>query len=305
MLSSTPGEGLKRAAVIRHWHASEYLYVGDVTDNPIIGNPISTLGQRFFTDLRLSRRDLAALELALMDGVLPENATENVQDAYDKARAVLGASSSRGKVVEIEDNGKLYPVPTGEPERIYISAPSGAGKSTFIANYMKEARLINPSLKIYIFSKVKSDPAFSGIKKLHQVVLDADFIASETVAEDLKNSLVIFDDYTQIADKALLKAVEKLRDDVLECGRHSNISVLVTSHIASNYNSTRRIIQESTAFVFYPRAGSTYQTNRFLKLYVGLDNKQIERVMRLPSRWVMINLMYPKYILHEHGAFVL
>jgi len=308
MISFEHSEGFAPAGVIRNGKKHSYIYIGDgVNENPVKADPLSILGQRFFTQLGLSRRDLATLEIALADGELPDKASPAVMDAFQEAQEILQAQGHGGKVLEITDNGKMYPVPSGKPERIYISAPSGAGKSTVVANYMKEARKLRPDLKIFIFSRVKDDPAFAQIKKLSQVMLDEEFAAADPphTAELLKDSLVVFDDYSQISDKAILKAVEKLRDDVLECGRHYNISCLVTSHIASNYNATRRIIQESSAFVFFPRAGSSYQTNRFLKLYVGLDPKQIAKIMKLPSRWVLINLFHPRYILHENGAFIL
>lgn len=311
MISLERSEGFNPAAVIRNGKKVKYIYIGEGVNadgaTPIKSDPLAVLGQRFFTDLALSRRELALLEIALVDGQLPDKAPASVFEAFQSAQEILQEQGVGGKVLEITDNGRLYPVPSGKPERIYISAPSGAGKSTVVANYMKEARKLRPDLKIFIFSRVKDDPAFSQIKKLSQVLLDEEFATADPPhsAEDLKDSLVIFDDYSQISDKTILKAVEKLRDDVLECGRHYNISCLVTSHIASNYSATRRIIQESSAFVFFPRAGSSYQTNRFLKLYVGLDPKTIDKIMKLPSRWVMINLFHPRYILHEHGAFVL
>jgi hypothetical protein len=39
-----------------------------------------------------------------------------------------------------------------------------------------------------------------------------------------------------------------------------------------------------------------------LKNYCGFDNKTIDKILNLPSRWVLIGKQYPLYILHEKGV---
>ena len=39
--------------------------------------------------------------------------------------------------------------------------------------------------------------------------------------------------------------------------------------------------------------------------YFGLDNKQIQKIKKLPSRHVTLVRTYPMVLLHEKGAFLL
>ena len=56
----------------------------------------------------------------------------------------------------IKDN--IFPIPQLFSERIYISAPSGAGKSYFTAEYILEIRKkFGKKREIFIFSRVDED----------------------------------------------------------------------------------------------------------------------------------------------------
>jgi hypothetical protein len=81
--------------------------------------------------------------------------------------------------------------------------------------------------------------------------------------------------------------------------------MLITSHLMSNYRETRRVLNEATTVVFFPRSGSTHQIKKFLTTYAGLEKDMIKKILKLPSRWVALYKTYPMFILHERGAFML
>ena len=71
-----------------------------------------------------------------------------------------------------------------------------------------------------------------------------------------------------------------------------------------DYKQTRNQLNESNKVVFF-NSGVNYHIVRYLKTYVGLDPQTIKRITALRSRWTMISLSIPMYILHEHGLFMI
>jgi hypothetical protein len=72
--------------------------------------------------------------------------------------------------------------------------------------------------------------------------------------KSLANLVIIFDDVDVISDKRIRDGVYNLLNQVLEIGRHFNITCLMTNHLPSNRNDTRRILNECHIFVYFPRS---------------------------------------------------
>tara|TARA_R110002073_G_scaffold320989_1_gene496850 strand:- start:4604 stop:5536 length:933 start_codon:yes stop_codon:yes gene_type:complete len=202
-----------------------------------------------------------------------------------------------------DKSSKLFPLPQKFSERIYIAAPSGSGKSTFIGEYLKQLRIKYPKRKIYIFSRVAEDKPLDRFKNLERVDL-FNFVEQKSVVEDFKNAILIFDDVDTILDKNLVSYLRKFRDDILEVGRHYNITCISTSHIITNYVATRTLINEAQSVVIFPKGGSFGQIRGFLERYMGFDKQLIEQIRLLPTRWVFIHKEYPQYIIYEKGAII-
>jgi hypothetical protein len=88
-------------------------------------------------------------------------------------------------------------------------------------------------------------------------------------------------------DKQLLKYIQHFRDDLLECGRHYNITTISTTHIISNYNSTRTLLNEATSMILFPKCSGQYQLNKFLERYMGYDKAQIERNKKITFKMAL------------------
>jgi hypothetical protein len=73
-----------------------------------------------------------------------------------------------------------------------------------------------------------------------------------------------------------------------------------------NYSSTRRLLNEATSVVIFPKAGSNNLNVKYLKNYGGFSDESIEKILHLPSRWVAIyRTLHPaQYILHEKGCYL-
>jgi hypothetical protein len=121
----------------------------------------------------------------------------------------------------------------------------------------------------------------------------------------LRGSICIFDDIDTIPEKKLLTAVYKLRDDLLETGRHFNITVICTSHLIANGIRTRPMLNEASSVTIYPKASTAYHVKRILKDYFGVPTKLATRVLELPTRWVTLYKGFPQFLLYERGAMIL
>jgi hypothetical protein len=245
-----------------------------------------------------------------------EPCCENCHIYYDLNESDEDAESlgeGYRKRVSALPNSKLVALPdlTGRFVE-YIAGPSGVGKSTIAAGLAREWSKVNPGSPIYIFSRTnaRDDPAFKGLK-LKQITLD-DTLVSEPIdiSTEVKEggSLMIFDDCCTISNDKIKKSIEKLMMDGMEVGRKLLCNCIITNHLI-NPNERglgRTIMNEMNYLTIFPkRSGSVKQINYALKNYLGLDEHQIDEIMKLPSRWVRISKNYPKHVVYERGAYIL
>ena len=101
------------------------------------------------------------------------------------------------------------------------------------------------------------------------------------------------------SDKRIRDGVYNLLNQALEIGRHFGLTCLVTNHLPSNRNDTRRILNECHIFVYFPRSSSS-KIKYVLSEYLGLDKKQISEFKKFNTRWVAILKNYPGIYVTEH-----
>ena len=224
-------------------------------------------------------------------------------DFYNENNEEENEDNKHFKVKDIK-NHFIMPLPRKESERIYISAPSGSGKSTFIGLYLKEIRKMYKDRPIYLFSRIEDDEPLDAYDPI-RIPLSREYFDEEPLNPvEFSKGVIIFDDIDTLMDKQLLKYIQGFRDDLLECGRHYDITTISTTHIISNYKSTRTLLNEANAMILFPKCSGQYQFNKFLERYMGYDKDQIERVKKLPSRWIYLYKNYPQYIVYEKGVII-
>lgn len=195
-------------------------------------------------------------------------------------------------------------------ERVLICGQSGSGKSTIASNWIQDYLSIKEK-DVFLLSRVEEDKPLDDIKLLQRVDLKQFSVSSEEFAtgglepEDFKDSIVILDDIDTIADKKILNNVIHLRDDMLETGRHSNITMLCITHVLFQNKNSKKPLNEATGVILFPRSGSKYHIRRYLKEYCGLEEKQITHIMNLNSRYFYISRTYPNYVVSEREIFLL
>jgi hypothetical protein len=210
------------------------------------------------------------------------------------------------KMTHIE-NSSFYFQPifddTAKRETIYVCGPNQAGKSTYVANYIKHWVKGNKDVPIFVISKLDDDPVLSSVEKYIERLDVNEVINQPFDIRAYADTMLVFDDVDQFRGKTqmiLLNMVE----EVLCNGAHYNINIIITNHLLSDYKKTRTILNECKTIVMFPKSGCSYQVSRILNTYVGLDAEQIKTIKSYPGRWIAVVKDYPVCIVYQHGALL-
>jgi len=178
------------------------------------------------------------------------------------------------KSSQISNDWKFQQVPNTKSEReiLYITGRSGSGKSTYTRMYLEQYKKKYKNNPIYMFSSLKEESLDS--VKPQRFKIDDRLHQDPIQVEDLKDSIVIFDDIDVISNRKIKEAVYNILNQVLEIGRHYKISCIVTNHLPTNGNWTRRILNESSCFVYFP-ASSSGKIKYVLTEYIDIDKKKL------------------------------
>jgi chromosomal replication initiation ATPase DnaA len=197
-------------------------------------------------------------------------------------------------------------IPNKKTERsiLYITGASGSGKSYYTRNYCNEYKKIFPKNEIYLLSSVQEDSSIDKVKDLKRINLDNNFLGADLNINDFKNCMLIFDDTDVITNKMMKMKVNNILNLVLETGRHTNTSVIYTSHLPTNGLETRRILNECHSVTIFPHSLGGRSLKYLLENYFGLDKDQIKKVKKLQSRWVTICKTYPMVVMADKDIYV-
>jgi chromosomal replication initiation ATPase DnaA len=210
------------------------------------------------------------------------------------------------KEIVVKDNEHIQQIPKRNTRSIlYVTGASGSGKSYYTKNWTNEYIKMYPKNPIYVFSALKEDPSLDSIKKLKRINLDEKFLECELTLNDLKNSLLIFDDIDVISNKAIKNKINNILDTLLQTGRHSGTSVVYTTHCPCSSTATKMILQECHSVTIFPAGNGGRSLKYLLESYYGLDKSEISRIKKLPTRWVTIIKGCPMSLLYEGGAYLL
>lgn len=229
--------------------------------------------------------------------------SDSDDELFQKFDEMQGKITDRLKKEFELSSGIIIPIPDKDSERIYIAGKSGSGKSFLTAIYAREYNEMFPKRKIYIFTKHDKEKAYKNIPHI-EITCDDDMVKDEIKVTDFKKSLVIFDDCDHIQDKKISTNIRRFNNDLITTGRKYEIHTITLQHQLMDYKETRNLLNEANKVIFFNSA-SNYHVTRYLKVYVGLDPQQIKKITGLKSRWTMISLSIPTYVLHEHGIFLL
>lgn len=236
-----------------------------------------------------------------------------VFDKNPKKNSIISVDSNNASVREVVSEYRCLPaetiqqIPNKKSERqiLYITGASGSGKSYYTMNYVNEYKKMYPKNELYLLSSVEPDgSAIDKIKGLKRFKLDESFIKEPFKIDDFKNCLVVFDDTDCVSSKVLRLKLKSILDMICQTGRHTNTSLIYTSHIANAGIDTKQILNECHSLTLFPKTLGNRSLKYLLENSFGFDKNQIKKVKQLQSRWVTIIKNYPMLILGEKQAFV-
>ncbi len=190
-----------------------------------------------------------------------------------------------------------------EANNIYISGPSGVGKSLFIRAYIKHFLEKYPKSKVLLFSSKVKDKNLDDIKSIQRVRIDDDMLVNRlTISEIASKStpiMTVFDDIEDFPSKKLNFEINRLCNEVIRNGRASHIYNLYVSHDSCNYNQTKLFIKEATQIVMMPYRANKTAYDLLMEKYLKLNKKTMNQLKNLKSRYVVVNRGRPEYILSD------
>jgi hypothetical protein len=201
------------------------------------------------------------------------------------------------------------PVCNPEPDQrdvVMIAGPSGSGKSTWANDYALSFNREFPNASVFIFSVLSKDKAFT-MRNQQRILIDDEFVQDPIQVAELENSLCIFDDIDHVQDEGGWRdACYKLRDAILEIGRHKRIYLLVTTHeLFGGKKKTSVMKREASCVVMFPSAGMNASYSQYLKSEHMLTPTQIRTMLGIKSHWVALFGHCPKAVLSERKAYIL
>lgn len=279
-------KGIPKAEKARFVYYKEYLpNLDDLKDKSIIND--------------LEPIQLDELKKSLETVTEPE--TDSLVNIYYKVLNILRDTNKR---LVLRGKASLFPLPEeGKSERVYICGISGSGKSYFAGEYIKQYLRIHKKNNFLLTSQIEEDAV---LDKLEPDRISPDELLEDGVElEEVKDSIWLFDDIFSLENKKDRLDMISIVDNLAETSRHDNISLVITSHLISTGQTSRRVLNEATKIVLFPR-NNKKQIKYFLDKYEFFKKDDIDRILNLNSRWVMINKQSTVHIvLYEKGCYVI
>jgi hypothetical protein len=190
---------------------------------------------------------------------------------------------------------------------IMVGGKSGSGKSHTAKNFAARYHILWPKRPIHLISYLKYDDTLDSLNFLKRLDPAVDFKDGPPPLDFFNDSLTIFDDIEgfQRDDPETHDLLQQTIDMIATTGRHNSSSLLVASHLLTDYKRTRLFLGEAQKFVLFPNGCSMKQMTNLLGLYGGCDTEELRRIRRLPSRWVALCTTFPSLVLYESGCYLL
>jgi DNA helicase HerA-like ATPase len=93
-------------------------------------------------------------------------------------------------------------------------------------------------------------------------------------------------------------------NNILQIGRHYNVSVCFTTHNPNNGAETKILLSEAHVITIFAKTTGNRALKYLLDNYLGLDRKQIDKIKKMKSRAVSVIRGYPMVIIGEKDVFL-
>lgn len=212
--------------------------------------------------------------------------------------------------IQLPPNAFFEPVPKVKRSVNYICSGSGAGKSYYagtIARNFHKAFKTQPEDIMLFKPTVQEDVAYKGIPMV-SIAIDETLLTDPITLDMISDGnpkLILFDDTEAIHGKKIREAVKEFQDQVLLAGRKPDISCVVINHLITDYKNTRVILNEMTTLTIFSNDVAYDAVKYVCTKYIGLPKSDVEKIMKLPSRWVTISRPFPKYVMSQDQMYML
>jgi hypothetical protein len=225
---------------------------------------------------------------------------------YEKKKNVVDGFSE----MELENEFQFQQIPNQDKERdvLYVAGASGSGKSHYIKQFVKQYIKMYPKRDLFLFSFLNEDKTLDEIKKIQRIdIYNPEFLSSDIKSEDFKDSLVILDDCDAIPERKVKAKVMNLVNQMLQLGRHDNITICWACHEVCNAHETKVILSESHSLTIFPLVMGNAKLFYLLHNYYGMDKAQIEKFKNVAedTRAITVFRTYPKIVMSERKIYIL
>lgn len=252
-----------------------------------------------------------------------------IQKIYCSTRRDLknqeNQKSKKNPELQIEDNTFTLPeyneesnhnfilelspyTPENQTLRITVVGASGTGKTYFMGSFLK--RFVEKNgYQVIMFTTHKYDPSIDkrGFDVVRVNIDDDDIINAVKYKEklfDMENlakSFVLFDDTFDSQSKLRSKFFTDLSSDIAQNSRKYDISSGYIIH-NTDYSRTRMILSEATHIVLFLNS-SRSMNKRIMKTYLGLEDDEINYLLDLDSRYLILKNSAPLFLMTETQIF--
>jgi len=206
----------------------------------------------------------------------------------------------------LKGDDKLQPLMCDQygsyPNRVCLAGTSLCGKSYLAGKMAEDYSSRFPDNKICIFSYIDQDDAYDSLKNLHRIRIDESILDEPIDLKELHDALIIFDDIECFTNKYIRDELVRLRNACINSGRHEGIATISIRQQMLEGSQTKATLNGMFQFVGFPHAASRFQFGNWLDRYLGLNRKQIKEILKLPSRFVLVNNTAPLFVLYEKGC---
>lgn len=224
------------------------------------------------------------------------------QKILEKGIDYVNASLKR--YLDFGKSTSLFPLITEPSFRALCTGGSGSGKTHWVSEFLK----VNKPRKgagIFMFSPFEEDPSIKN-KNIIPIKLEnyeEEFERPFDIEDLPKGSIAIFDDIMTY-NKNYRQLYIDVMETLYERGRHLDISTICIQHNPLMGAKGKIQLRESMYYICFPRY-NLRDTKVLLKSYTGMTTEQINEVMNIDSRWVMLKKSVPNYYVAEHSIGLL
>lgn len=210
--------------------------------------------------------------------------------------------------------------PDGKRDVYYLTGGSGCGKTYQSSRYSQNYKKMYPNNNIILISHQppteKSDPM--SLQHLDCIFFDlrnpkvceSNFVGpNKLTIQELADSLVIFDDYENIRDKAVYKGVFELILDILFTGRHYRCSTMLIRHTRTSVTETTQILTETPWICLFPGGITAESIEYFSNRYCGISKAQMREILRYchknNERYMYCHCNYPIMVITDHSMKII